>query len=1043
MYRHVDAAVVRAAVWRPDHPTVWPDLVGPSAHKESWRAWLQQLWQVTDFATAVEFSSPDLARRVHQICDGEPVPELAVRRAVFSVLRYLLRARSRATPFGLFAGVQAARTGATPLLRADIGHQAVTRPDAVWTAALVDRLEEHRQLRPRLTLLASSLAFERDGRLMIEHRASSANGGDPVHVGIRATGPVRMAMEGARGPILWAVLAETLSAGFPDASATASENLLANLVRQRFLITGLRPAVTASDPIAVLLGQVQQLPAVETAELREIAAGLARHDDVTAAGARAGTGVGVGARAERARVSAVMRRVCPGAEPALALDLRLDWDLVIPEVVAEEVASAAAVLTRLAPRAALSPGWAAWHGRFLERYGPGAVVPVLDAIDQLGYPSGYLGSAGASTAPTLTARDSRLLGLAYTAAMRRRHDVRLDDAAIDELAVADPDRPVQPSTEVTVRIHATSVSALEQGEFTLHVVGVARAAGTATGRFLHLFDADDRRRMSDVYAGLPGVQQDALIAQISTTPLYVRSANVAHAPQVAELVIPLGDYQGPDTGQLPVTDLAVTADDEQLHLVSVSRRRPVHTLLLSAVDLTQHTHPLARFLIEAPVALAVPCTGFAWGAAVSGLPFLPAVRYGRTVLSPARWTLGSDDLPDAGTPWPQWDKALAEWRRDVALPDHVYLGDGDRRMNLDLAESSHRVLLRTHVERDGKALLRAAPEPGDLGWAGGRAHEVVIPLAAVDRTCAPVRGSSDVVGLVGQVDQVGQVGQVGLVGPEDGRLPGCGDLLSITLHGHRDRQDPLLTRHLPSLLGELGEPRWWFVRDRDPEDRLVLRLACALGSLGTAVGQVGEWTRRLRRAGLITHASLETYYPQTARFGGPAVMDVAQEYFAADAAAVLAQLTAQAGGGAPDAGAVTAASMVDIAVGMLGDDVTAMRWLIGHTHTDRSAPRRSVYDQTIALTTALFTPRAPGTPVLDASVTASWSARRATLAAYRSALESAGTLSPQDLLPDLLHLHHVRMYGPGLPEERAHLHLARAAALSWTARAKVEPHSES
>jgi thiopeptide-type bacteriocin biosynthesis protein len=716
-----------------------------------------------------------------------------------------------------------------------------------------------------------------------------------------------------------------------------------------------------------------------------------------------------------------MTRLCPAARPALALDLRLDWDLVIPEAVAKEAAAAAAALTRLAPRAALSPEWTAWHGLFLDRYGPGAVVPVLDAVDLLGYPSGYLGSTAAPTGPTLTARDSRLLGIAYTAATKRRHHVRLDDAAIDELAVADSGRPVQPSTEVTVRIHAASVSALEQGEFTLHVVGVARAAGTATGRFLHLFDAEDRHRMTDLYADLPGVQQDALIAQISAIPLYIRSANVAHTPQVAEVVIPLGDYRGPDTDQVPVTDLAVTADAESLHLVSVSRRRPVHTMLLNAVDLTQHTHPLARFLVEAPVALAVPCTGFSWGAAVSSLPFLPALHYGRTVLSPARWTLGNDDLPDARTPWPQWDKALAEWRRDVLLPEHVYLGDGDRRMNLDLSEPSHRVLLRTHVERDGKALLRAAPEPGDLGWTGGRAHEVVIPLAAVEGACAPVRGSGDVVGR------------------EHGRLPGCGNLLSIRLHAHRDRQDQLLTRHLPSLLAELGEPRWWFVRHRDPGDHLRLHLTCAPGSLGTAVGQIGEWTRRIRHAGLITHASLETYYPQTARFGGPAAMEAAEDYFAADSAAVLAQLTAQTGRGAPDAGAVTAASMVDIAVGLLGDDAKAMRWLLGHTHTDRSAPRRAVYDQTIALTAALLTPQALGTPVPDARVAASWSARRAALAAYRSALEGAGTLSPEHLLPDLLSLHHVRMHGPGLPEERAHLHLARAAALSWTARAGRTP----
>ncbi|MFJ9898150.1 lantibiotic dehydratase [Streptomyces sp. NPDC091280] len=1015
-YRPVDAVVVRAAVRPPDLPTAWPDLTGPAAHPEAWRAWLQQLWRTREFATAVEFSSPDLARRVQQIRAGEPVPEPAVRRAVLSVLRYLLRARSRATPFGLFAGVAPARTGPAPTLRVGTAHRSVTRPDAAWTAALVEQLEELRALRPRLTLIASGLAFERDGRLIVEHRSSTAIDGVPAHVGIRATAPVRMAMEGARAPVRWAALAATLSAGFPAASPTAIDDLLANLVRQRFLITCLRHSVTVSDPIGTLLGRTPDLPAAETAALREVAAGLARHDDATAT--RTETGTGNDARAERVRVSAVMRRLCPGAEPALALDLRLDWDLVIPDAVAQEAASAATVLTRLAPRAALSPGWTAWHARFLDRYGPGAAVPVLDAVELLGYPSGYLGTTDAATGPTLTTRDSRLLRLAYTAATAGRRQVQLDDAAIDALAVTAPGTPVQPSTEMTVRIHSASVSALAQGEFTLHVTGVARAAGTATGRFLHLFDADDRRRMTDVYAGLPGVQQDALTAQIGATPLYIRSANVAHTPQFTDLVIPLGEHHGPDTGQLPVTDLAVTADAERLHLVSVSRRRPVHTLLPNAVDLTHHTHPLARFLIEAPVALAVPCTGFAWGAAVSALPFLPALRHGRTVLSPARWTLGHDDLPDADTPWPRWDEAMTEWRRDVFLPEHVYLGDGDRRMTLDLTQSSHRLLLRTHLEREGKALLRAAPEPGDLGWTGGRAHEIVIPLAAVDRPRTPVSGRGRTTGR------------------DHGRLPGCDNSLYLALHGPRDRQNALLTGHLPRLLAELGEPRWWFDRHRDPEDQVRLRLTCAPGALGTALGQVGEWSRRLRHAGLITRTSLETYYPQAGRFGGPEAMEAAEEYFAADATAALAQLTARTAPDALDARAVTAASMVDIAVGLLGDDMEAMRWLIGHTHTERSAPPRAVYDQAIALTTALLTPGLTGRLAPDARVTASWSARRSALAAYRSALDRSGMLSARELLPDLLHLHHVRAHGPGLPEERSHLHLARAAALSWTARAR-------
>jgi len=968
VYRYVDAAVVRAAAWSPGRQAVWPQLTGPSANTESWREWLQRVWQMPDFVAAVKAASPDLASRVSEICTGRSLPHPAVRRTVLAVLRYLLRACTRATPFGLFAGVTAARIGAVPALRVGTGHRATARPDAAWATALIDRFEEHSALRPHLMLLTSNLAVERDGHVVIEHRPRGARDGAPEHVQIRLTEPVREALDAARTPILWSDLTAKLAAGFPAAPLTAIEKLLAGLVKQRFLITSLRPAMTATDPLAALLGHARHLAPAEATELREV--------------------------------------------PKPALDLRVDWDLVVPETVAQEVAAAAKALARLAPRAALT-GWAEWHGRFLERYGPRAVVPVMDAIDVLGYPSGYLGSTTASAPSPLPDRDSRLIKLAHAAGMRRRLEVELDDAAIEELATTDPGHPVQPSTEVTVRIHAASIPALEQGEFTLHVVGVARSAGATTGRFLSMLDTEDRHRMTEVYASLPGIHQDALVAQISSTPLSVRAENVARAPQVTELVISLGDYQGSGTSLIPVTDLAVTADTERLHLLSLSRRRPVHTLLLNAVDLGHHTHPLARFLAEAPVALATPCTGFMWGSAASNLPFLPALRYGRTILSPARWLLISDDLPGTAASWTQWDRALARWRRDVHLPERVYLSEADQCMALDLAEPSHRALLRTHLDRDGTVTLRPAPEPRDLEWAGGRAHEVVIPLAAADQAVAPVRGPGHIVGR------------------EHGHLPGCENRIYLQLHGHRDRQNPLLTRYLPTLLGKLGIPRWWFVRYRAPQDHLRVRLTCAPGALGSAIEEVGEWTRRLRNSGLITRASLETYHPETARFGGPTAMDAAEEFFAADSAAALAQLVAQAGKHAPDLRSMTAASMVDIATGLLGDDAAAMHWLIERTRTNATAPSRAVYRQAVDLVNV----RPSG---LDARVTASWSARREALAAYRRALKDAG-IHPQDLLADLLHLHHVRMCGPDLTQERAHLHLARAAALSWTARARRTP----
>ena len=80
--------------------------------------------------------------------------------------------------------------------------------------------------------------------------------------------------------------------------------------------------------------------------------------------------------------------------------------------------------------------------------------------------------------------------------------------------------------------------------------------------------------------------------------------------------------------------------------------------------------------------------------------------------------------------------------------------------------------------------------------------------------------------------------------------------------------------------------------------------------------------------GLIARVQWDTYFPETARFGGGAAMDAAESYFAADSAAALAQLTASGEKGGPDIRALTAASLLDIAIALIGDASEAMSWLM-------------------------------------------------------------------------------------------------------------------
>jgi len=186
MYQPLDAVLVRAPAWKSGRLALpAPDLTGPGATVAAWRAWLDRAWQVREFADAVEAASPDLARQVARIRSEGGMPEAAVRRTVTSVLRYLLRGTSRATPFGLLAGVAPARLGPHAAFRAGSRHRAVAKAGSSWLTEMIESLEADDGLRPRLTVVASDLIIERDGHLLLAHRPGGTPGAAPQRVRVR------------------------------------------------------------------------------------------------------------------------------------------------------------------------------------------------------------------------------------------------------------------------------------------------------------------------------------------------------------------------------------------------------------------------------------------------------------------------------------------------------------------------------------------------------------------------------------------------------------------------------------------------------------------------------------------------------------------------------------------------------------------------------------------------------------------------------------------------------------------------------------------
>ncbi|NJP65343.1 lantibiotic dehydratase [Streptomyces spiramenti] len=994
MYRHIDASLIRASVLPLATPVpAWP---GEDAGIEQIRAWVEQAWEDGSRAEAIAHASPSLASAIEEVIQGTVEP-LRVRRVSRSLARYLLRMRHRATPFGLFAGPAVAHTGQQAHVRWEPRNRAFGFADASWLHEVTAALERTPAVLRYLKVVVDPTHVVRGSRIVVMNQPGKEG---PTDTSLRRTRVAEHALKLAHAPIPTHVLVDELGTSFPGAPEGAIEELVRGLVTHRVLLTELRAPMTHPDGLGHVVARLDETGAdtATAAQLRSVHRLLDLHNH-----AHPADQPGLRAKATDAMASLT------GAARTLVINVRPGCDITLPHAVAHEAEHALRLMARITPYPRGSAAWQDYRNRFLERYSMGTVIPVRELTDAdtgLGFPVGYRSTVLPRPTLATTPRDEHLLRLAQDAALNNQREIVLTEEDVEALSLGEP-TAVPAHVELCFSVLARSTRALTEGRFTLSTVGLSLAAGTLTGRFLPILDPPDQTRMAVEYATLPTLTEGAARPQISAPPLRRHIDNVGRAPVVAPEVLAVGEHN-PDA-TVALDDLGVVADAGRLYLVSISSGQCLEPSAMSAVELSTATHPLSRFLAEVHRSHAAVLVPFAWGAA-SRLPFLPEVRYGRTTLSPACWRLRSNDFFDRR----RWTKDFTAWRSTYGVPQAVYVGSSDQQLRLDLDRPGHLDLLRAELDRHGVLALHEAPEESAYGWIG-RAHEVTMSFAA-DQHPVPAPACRTVVQR------------------STARLPGATARAYLKVYGSQARATEVLTDHLPRLLEGLPAPsQLWFTRYADPDPHLRVRLLLpAPGEFGAAAGAVARWAAELREEGLIHRIQWDTDQPETGRYGEGTVLAAAERFFATDSTAALAQMRVALPSDLRPA--ITAASYLDIATGLLGSATEGRNWLIHNLlRADGAAAPRPTQDLARRLTDRHEAGHALNEFPEGNAVQDSWKNRQEALADYRRALDTA-RLDPADVLPSLLHMHHNRVAGIDPDAEARCRRTARAAALSRSVR---------
>ncbi len=1014
---------------------------------------------------AVEVSSPPLAARWEQILRGEKRSPADIRRAVRALSAYRLRMATRCTPFGLMAGVAVARfaeRAEDTRIRLGAAHRKTARLERGWVTALVNSWVSRPEVLRHLRLTANNLCRVRGDRLVLSYLpdldADPAARSRVREISVRYTPVVRTVLEATHRPLPYPELERRLAEQFPAAPDGAIRQVLTDLARREILLTDLRPPAAEPDAAAhvlAVLAAVDPGAVPELAELRAVVRDLA---DYTARPLGAG-------RAAWQAATARLDLLRP-AQRGVQVDLAVDAEVLLPPQVAAEAERAAGLLWRLAPAGPGSRALVRYHEEFVERFGMGRAVPVTELLDPdagLGAPAGYRHPAGNRTEPPppaeVTERDRLMTELAQEALLSGAEEVVLDDRHPLVARYSGTGRRPPGSVELYTQLLAPSVDALRAGAFRLVVTGGSAGPAIATfGRFAYLLPDALRPALAELAGAGAGAAPGALHAQVVFQARHGRGDNVTQVPDWLEHTVPIGVFADPAApGTLALADLAVRADRHRLLVVDTARGREVVPAVLHKLDTRTLAPNAARLLEEIGRGGLRGVHAWEWGQAAH-LPYVPRVRYGRSVLSLAGWR-PCEALLDPESPFPVWAATLQAWRERWRVPERIRSVYVDQSLDLDLTRPLHLRLLRHELRRRPSTVLveRLDADGTGTGWLTGpdgpHANELVIPLVVrapfpPDRPPAAERPALP--------PPAGRI-PAALPSPRRPRstehLPG-GEWLYAIVRCTPERQDELLVHRLGELVDHLPEQvdRWFFVRHRDPGDHLRLRFHGTPAVLaGTLLPRLHRWAGALREDRLIGGCVLGTYDPELERFGGPEAMTAAERVFHADTLAAVEALRLREAGRLP---------LEPVLLAATGQAAVARAFWTAYDAADGDQPgwalrvldavprgeMHRAFQECRAQALALIDPFADWQGLRERSggeeLLASWRARSTALADYAHTLRALGDACwtpPAQVLFSLLHLHHNRLVGIDPPAERAAMAILRGALQAHRDRARSRP----
>lgn len=653
------------------------------------------------FSEALFLASPELCDELGKYDGLSPKNKLKLDITLY---KYTSRARSRCTPFGLFAGCSVGTWGSSTDIHLPdpAGFRRCTRLDMNYLCALIQYLEKQPAVMEQLRYYTNDSLYDYGGGLRyVEYYFRKTK---RVHNlgSVEKSGYLQQildqAVEGATVDELVRLLVSD------EVSYADAHSFILELIDSQLLKSELEAAVTGGDALDTLLERIGRLQDMDAwlVPIRRIRDLLHEIDSKP---------VGSTRMLYDQVIAEVQKMEVPFEQKYLfQTDLFKPAHAVVSDSVRDELYHVISFLNRITPKQAetnMTRFRNAFRGRYEE-----AEVPLMQVLDNdlgLGYPirEGDTGDINSFVDDLLFPVASRpvpqvrfhpidfLMMRKYAEALKTQaREIVLEDADVADYPSAWKDLPDTFSM-------MCKLLGKESGPLYIQSCG-GTSAGNLLGRFCHL-DIDINAFVLSIMEKEQMLKPDMICAEIVHLP-ESRIGNILSRPVLRDYEIPYLASSGVDPAhRLRLSDLTLSVRDDRVVLRSVRHGKEVCPHLTTAHNYSMNALPVYQFLCDLQSQNLRASIGFQWGSWAGGLDYLPRVTYRGHILARQRWICSAgeftslENMADELLP-----EALGDIVRERGLPRYFVFPDSDNELLIDRQDPVSIRTMLNHIRRRDK-----------------------------------------------------------------------------------------------------------------------------------------------------------------------------------------------------------------------------------------------------------------------------------------------------------------------------------------------------